>query len=321
MNALCWNCQGLGDSRVVQALLELIQHHHPLVVFLCETKCSDVAMVQKQRSLGFDKSFSVSSNGRSGGLLVLWMDEVVIDVISSLANHIDMECHLGGSEVRWHLMGFYGHLVTVNRHLYWSLLADLGQRSSLPWICLGDFNEVLSVDEQLGGNQLKESQMDGFREAVHACQLIDMGFVVNSYTWTDNREHEEESCEGIISLAWNKSVSGFQVCEKIRFTRCALLAWQREVFGFTKAEIAKVSRAGIQSTVIGYFQNIFHSCGVLDNAVQEVIAACSQRVTPEMNAELLKPYSEEEVCVALFQMHTSKAPGPDGMLTLFFQKF
>ncbi|KAM1128830.1 hypothetical protein ACFX13_039436 [Malus domestica] len=232
-----------------------------------------------------------------------------------------MECRLGGSEVRWHLMGFYGHLVTVNRHLYWSLLADLGQRSSLPWICLGDFNEVLSVDEQLGGNQLKESQMDGFREAVHACQLIDMGFVVNSYTWTDNREHEEESCEGIISLAWNKSVSGFQVCEKIRFTRCALLAWQREVFGFTKAEIAKVSRAGIQSTVIGYFQNIFHSCGVLDNAVQEVIAACSQRVTPEMNAELLKPYSEEEVCVALFQMHTSKAPGPDGMLTLFFQKF
>ncbi|KAM1788659.1 hypothetical protein ACFX11_038915 [Malus domestica] len=37
MNALCWNCRGLGDSRVVQALLELIQHHRPLVVFLCET--------------------------------------------------------------------------------------------------------------------------------------------------------------------------------------------------------------------------------------------------------------------------------------------
>ncbi|XP_050150484.1 uncharacterized protein LOC126625433 [Malus sylvestris] len=31
-----------------------------------------------------------------------------------------------------------------------------------------------------------------------------------------------------------------------------------------------------------------------------------------MNAKLLKPYSEEEVCVALFQMHPSKALGPDG---------
>ncbi|KAM1450524.1 hypothetical protein ACFX2I_037752 [Malus domestica] len=86
----------------------------------------------------------------------------------------------------------------------------------------------------------------------------------------------------------------FQVCEKICFTRCALLAWQQEVFGFTKVEIAKDSRAGIQSTVVGYFQNIFHSHGVLDNAVQEVMVSCSQRVTPEMNAKLLKPYSEEE---------------------------
>ncbi|KAM1429495.1 hypothetical protein ACFX2I_045683 [Malus domestica] len=81
------------------------------------------------------------------------------------------------------------------------------------------------------------------------------------------------------------------------------------------------SRVGIQSMVVGYFQNIFHSRGVLDNAVQEVMAAYSQRGTPEMNAELLKPYSEEEVSVALFQMHPSKASGSDGMPPLFFQTF
>ncbi|XP_070679365.1 uncharacterized protein [Malus domestica] len=39
-----------------------------------------------------------------------------------------------------------------------------------------------------------------------------------------------------------------------------------------------------------------------------------------MNAELLKPYSEEEVCVALFQMHPSKAPGPDGLSALIKHK-
>ncbi|KAM1127825.1 hypothetical protein ACFX15_037145 [Malus domestica] len=148
MNTLCWNCQGLGDSRAVQALLELIHHHRPLVVFLCETKCSEVAMVQKQRSLGFDKSFSVSGNGKSGGLLVLWMEEVEIDVISSSANHIDMKCHL--LEVRCRLTSFYGYPVMANRQHSLSLLADLGQRSSLLWICLGDFKQILSVDEQLG---------------------------------------------------------------------------------------------------------------------------------------------------------------------------
>ena len=44
-------------------------------------------------------------------------------------------------------------------------------------------------------------------------------------------------------------------------------------------------------------------------------------VTSEMNYDLHRPFSNEEVRVALFQMHPSKAPGPDGMSTLFYQKY
>ncbi|KAM1099875.1 hypothetical protein ACFX15_006188 [Malus domestica] len=89
---------------------------------------------------------------------------------------------------------------------------------------------------------------------------------------------QKDSCEGIIISAWSKPVVGlplFQVCEKIRFTHCALLTWQKEVFGSTKVDIAKDSRVGIEGTVVGYFQNIFRSQGVLDRAVQEVMGACS----------------------------------------------
>ena len=44
-------------------------------------------------------------------------------------------------------------------------------------------------------------------------------------------------------------------------------------------------------------------------------------VTLEMNSTLLQRYNPEEVKQALFQMHPSKAPGPDGMSHFFFQKF
>ena len=40
-----------------------------------------------------------------------------------------------------------------------------------------------------------------------------------------------------------------------------------------------------------------------------------------MNEMLLCPYTEEEVKITLFQMPPSKAPDPDGMTALFFQKF
>ena len=44
-------------------------------------------------------------------------------------------------------------------------------------------------------------------------------------------------------------------------------------------------------------------------------------VTDEMVGSLNQPYSEEDVRRALFSMHPSKSPGPDGMSPFFFQKF
>ena len=45
------------------------------------------------------------------------------------------------------------------------------------------------------------------------------------------------------------------------------------------------------------------------------------RVTNEMNQNLIKEFTREEVVAALQQMHPTKVPGPDGMSAIFFQKY
>ena len=68
-----------------------------------------------------------------------------------------------------------------------------------------------------------------------------------------------------------------------------------------------------------YYKQLFTSSISLD--MNAVIESVDWVVTKGMAQSLTRPYTEEEVKTALFQMHPSKSPGPDGMSPFLFQKF
>jgi hypothetical protein len=105
-----------------------------------------------------------------------------VKLASSNKLHFDLVLLDPESNVeQWHLIGFYsescrdlGSIELLNSH------------GNLPWLCAGDFNEVLVAGEQFVGNVWPECQMDDIREAVQVCGFQDLGFSGLSYTW-DNR--------------------------------------------------------------------------------------------------------------------------------------
>jgi hypothetical protein len=70
---------------------------------------------------------------------------------------------------------------------------------------------------------------------------------------------------------------------------------------------------------IAYFEEMFsaHPC----NDIEDTIRVVDRVVTKDMNQQLLSSFTEVEIHQAVFQMHSSKAPGPDGMSSFFFQIF
>uniref|UniRef100_A0A2N9F8D3 Endonuclease/exonuclease/phosphatase domain-containing protein n=1 Tax=Fagus sylvatica TaxID=28930 RepID=A0A2N9F8D3_FAGSY len=62
-------------------------------------------------------------------------------------------------------LSFYGHHERVMHDHSWALLRQLCSIRFLPWLVLGDFNEITSLDEKLGRVDRNLSQMATFRES------------------------------------------------------------------------------------------------------------------------------------------------------------
>ena len=68
-----------------------------------------------------------------------------------------------------------------------------------------------------------------------------------------------------------------------------------------------------------YFQQLYTTTN--SNEIGAILDKVDQVFTPNLNQNLLQPYTPDEIKRALFQMHPSKSPGLDGMSPFFFQKY
>lgn len=79
------------------------------------------------------------------------------------------------------------------------------------------------------------------------------------------------------------------------------------------------SDPGIEKVASEYFENLFTSSE--PNNIEESLRYVTAKVTPDMNDSLLRLPSDAEIRKAVDNINPDKAPGPDGMTSLFYQRF
>ena len=151
MIALGWNCRALGNLRSVRVLGELVQRWDPKIVFLSETKIRKNAMEKVMEKINFVNGLIVPRRGRGGGLALLWRREIDLEIMGYSRSFIDAIITEHDSGFKWRITGFYGNPESHGRKESWEELKVLHRKFNLPWLCYGDFNEILSGEEKLGG--------------------------------------------------------------------------------------------------------------------------------------------------------------------------
>ncbi|KAF7154153.1 hypothetical protein RHSIM_Rhsim01G0092300 [Rhododendron simsii] len=173
-----------------QALGDLVTKNRPSIVFLMETKNNKVLLETIRSRLGFDASNYVDPDGLAGGLALWWKNDVSIDIEISTKNIVHTIVTDKVNSSVWAASFIYGCPSREGRDQVWENLKCIGQSETLPWLCIGDFNEVLSIGDKVGGNLPSQRRLSSFHEMLNECGLVDLGFKGPRYTWRNNRSDE-----------------------------------------------------------------------------------------------------------------------------------
>lgn len=166
--------------------------YFPDFLFLMETKQKSGYMEKLKASLGYDNLLTVEPIGRSGGLAVMWKKSFIVDILSSDFRIIDLKVTMGS--IPFYLTCVYGDPVRGRRKPVWDRLASIGLQRDDAWMLIGDFNELRSNEEKLGGAIREESTFWDFRNMADTCKIREHTSHGNQLSWVGWRDKVWVQC-------------------------------------------------------------------------------------------------------------------------------
>lgn len=197
MKILTWNCRGLGNPDAVRAYKRLLRSNCPDVVFLMETKLKNSDFnVSNKLCVGYlQNHFIVNCNteggGRSGGLALIWHNDVQLHITNF--NNMLIEFYVLDSfnNNTWYASGLYGYPTQSNKHITCETIKNLyNSYHNKKWLLFGDFNLYLNSSEKLGGKNIDYKHCNLFNSTLNDCDLLDLGYHGNKFTWANNQESD-----------------------------------------------------------------------------------------------------------------------------------
>ncbi|XP_023878054.1 uncharacterized protein LOC111990509 [Quercus suber] len=189
MNILMWNCRGALNLDFKRRVFEMVVNHRPSIMVITETRVGGSRAEKIIEALPFDGFITTETIGYAGGLWILWKSEdAEVKLLSATEQEIHATVKVCASNLSWLFTAIYASSRLAGRRILWSNIEKVGQLHDLPWLMIGDFNEILSEEDKFGGNHINLNRALEFKECLDSCNFVDLGFAGPKYTWTNKRQ-------------------------------------------------------------------------------------------------------------------------------------
>jgi hypothetical protein len=169
-------------------LARLVNSTKPQVCFISETRNASITKNALKNHFNYKDAFVVPSQGQSGGLWLIWNDDIDLAIVDHNHHFIFALCTNKINMKHYGLICIYGdphHRTTSD--IWENVLLFVTHNSNLPMFCMGDLNELMHAHEKIGPTTADVSRINDFCAYVKQSGLIDLGYNGPAYTWTNKR--------------------------------------------------------------------------------------------------------------------------------------
>ena len=91
-----------------------------------------------------------------------------LDILQKTEQEIHALVKVLPSSPSWLLSAIYASPNLECRKILWNNLCSVASTFSFPWLCIGDFNEVLNSSEKFGGKGVNSKRISLFRDCINS---------------------------------------------------------------------------------------------------------------------------------------------------------
>ncbi|XP_057418501.1 uncharacterized protein LOC130712697 [Lotus japonicus] len=182
LKIISWNVRGALHENGKRFVKELIRTKNPDIVFLLETRCQFTRASRFWKSLGFSSSFISEAVGFRGGIWVLTKTNANFNTRLLHMHNQAISFGIWRDNFSWACTAIYASPSPAQREVFWDHLCHVRIGITIPWLLVGDMNEILSPTEVRGG-EFFPNRANKFAEVLGSCNLIDLGLVGGNFTW------------------------------------------------------------------------------------------------------------------------------------------
>ena len=184
MKIISWNVRGAKKSQVLQEILFLKRTYNPQMIFLLETLVNKNHILQILPKMGFEHFDYVSPVNHSGGLAVLWNNDLIYaSIIRKDSRAIHMLVHDTQKQINVIISGVYAPAQVSQKDDFWNMLLQMNDVVDLPWCLIGDFNELAAPSEKKGGTTYPQSKFLRLNHFLDHINASSAPFKGPAFTW------------------------------------------------------------------------------------------------------------------------------------------